>query len=353
VKYLVTGGAGFIGSALTERLVREGHEVVVLDNLATGDRSRLAEIEDTIEFVEGDIRDRACVVRAARGADVIFHQAALPSVARSVEDPVTSTEVNVGGTVTVLEAAREAGVRRLVFAASSSAYGDTPTLPKREDMTPRPQSPYAVSKLTGEYLMENYSRIFNLQTVSLRYFNVFGPRQDPKSQYAAVIPRFVTAALRGEPAVVYGDGLQSRDFTYIENVVEANLLAARAEGVSGRVYNIACGKRYTLLDLLAMIGDALGREGPIPARFEDPRPGDVRHSLADITKAESELGYRPKVSTREGLRETVGWYRDTLSERPSRTDLTGSSPTRTNPDSGPGTSPGLRPGERSPGSSGS
>lgn len=309
MKYVVTGGAGFIGSAICDRLVGDGHEVVAIDNLSTGKRERLEPIMDRLVLIEGDIRDRGAMDAAARGADAIFHQAALPSVARSIEDPVASNEVNVSGTLAVLEAARRARVRRIVYAASSSAYGDTPTLPKREDMKPSPRSPYAASKLAGEHYMEVYGRTFGLGTVSLRYFNVFGPRQDPHSQYAAVIPQFIAAGLAGRPARVYGDGLQSRDFTYVDNIVEANLLAAQAPGVSGRVFNIACGERLSLLDLLALIAEALCLARPVPAIFEDPRPGDVRHSLADISAARELLGYTVKVGTREGLVRTIAWYR--------------------------------------------
>jgi len=309
VRCVVTGGAGFIGSHLTERLVSEGHEVTVIDNLATGNKERLEGVLERIEFVEADIQDLQLLKKLFEGVDVVFHQAALPSVARSVEDPLRSNESNVTGTLTVLEAARAKKVGKVIYAASSSAYGDTPTLPKREDMKPAPRSPYAVSKLTGEYYCETYFRLFGVQAVSLRYFNVFGPRQDPHSQYAAVIPRFITAALTGKPACVYGDGLQSRDFTYVENVVEANMLAARSDRAAGEVINIACGERCTLLDLLKMIGRILGRTGPIPAEFTDPRPGDVRHSLADISKARELLGYRAQVTVEEGLRRTIEWYR--------------------------------------------
>ncbi len=309
MRYLVTGGAGFIGSTICHRLVAGGHAVVVLDNFSTGNRERLAAIRDAVTLIEGDIRDRSAVDRAVRGVDVVFHEAALPSVARSVEDPVTSNDVNVSGSLTVLEASRRAGVKRLVYAASSSAYGDTPTLPKREDMKPSPRSPYAVGKLTAEYYAENYFRLFGLETVSLRYFNVFGPRQDPKSHYAAVIPRFITAALTGAPATIYGDGLQSRDFTFVENVVDANLLASTAPGAPGRVFNVACGQRYTLLELLGMIAKALGRTAPVPPIHEPERKGDVRHSLADIGAARETLRYEPNVDVPEGLRRTVEWYR--------------------------------------------
>ncbi len=311
MKYLVTGGAGFIGSALCRRLVNDGNEVVVLDNFSTGKRERIRPFEEKITLVEGDIRNRTDVDRAIKGVDIVFHEAALPSVARSVEDPVTSTGVNINGTLTVLESARSAGVKRLVYAASSSAYGDTPTLPKHEEMKPSPLSPYAISKLTGEYLLENYARIFDLETVALRYFNVFGPFQDPESQYAAVIPRFITQALKGEPATIYGDGKQSRDFTFVDNVVHANLLASQAPEVAGRVYNIACGERFDLLQLEAMIFRHLGA-APIPPVHEAARAGDVKHSLASIRKAEEELKYTPQVTTAEGLKQTVIWYKEQL-----------------------------------------
>ncbi|HAK95547.1 MAG TPA: LPS biosynthesis protein WbpP [Planctomycetes bacterium] len=309
MRYLVTGGAGFIGSALCHRLAAEGRKVVVLDDFSTGDPERLAAIRAAVTLIEGDIRDRAAVDRAMRGVGTVFHEAALPSVARSVEDPLASNDVNVSGTLTVLESARRAGVRRLVYAASSSAYGDTPALPKREDMKPSPRSPYAIGKLAGEHYAEAYFRLFGLETVSLRYFNVFGPRQDPRSHYAAVIPRFITAALAGAPATIYGDGLQSRDFTFVDNVVDANLRAAEASGAPGHVFNIACGRRYTLLDLLAMIAAALGRDAPVPPVHEPDRPGDVRHSLADIAAARAALGYEPAIDMQEGIRRTVDWYR--------------------------------------------
>lgn len=308
MKYLVTGGAGFIGSALCHQLVADGHETVVLDNFSTGKRERLQDILDRITLVEGDIQNADVVSTAMEGVNVVFHEAALPSVARSVEDPVTSLAVNINGTLTILEAARQHKVRRVVFAASSSAYGDTPTLPKVETMKPSPLSPYAITKVTGEYLLENYHRIFGVETVALRYFNVFGPRQDPASQYAAVIPKFITAALAGDPATIYGDGKQSRDFTFVDNVVQANLLAAEADAAPGNVYNIACGERFDLLTLNNMIFSVLNMD-PIGPNFEDGRPGDVKHSLADISAAEKDLGYTPKVSTQEGLNQTVAWYK--------------------------------------------
>ena len=309
MRYLVTGGAGFIGSAICHRLAAEGRDVIVLDNFSTGDPKRLDAIRDAVTLIEGDIRDRETVDRAMRGVDTVFHEAALPSVARSVEDPLTSNDVNVSVTLTVLESARRAGVRRLVYAASSSVYGDTPSLPKREDMPPSPRSPYAIGKLAGERYAEAYFRLFGLETVSLRYFNVFGPRQDPRSHYAAVVPRFIAAALAGAPATIYGDGFQSRDFTFVENVVDANLRAAEAPGAPGNVFNIAGGRRHTLLDLLAMIAAALGRDAPLPPVHEPDRPGDVRHSLADIAAARATLGYEPAIDLRAGIRKTVDWYR--------------------------------------------
>lgn len=305
--YLVTGGAGFIGSNIVEELVARGERVRVLDNFSTGRRDNLAPFLDRIELVVGDLSDLATARRAMEGVEYVLHQAALPSVQRSVDDPLASHAANVTGTLNVLVAAREAGVRRVVYAASSSSYGDTPTLPKREDMLPQPKSPYAVSKLAGEHYCRAFTEVYGLETVALRYFNVFGPRQNHASQYAAVVPLFITAMLRGESPVIYGDGLQSRDFTYVANVVQANLLAATAPGAAGRVFNVACGTRYTLLDLVAALNDILGaRIAPVHAA---PRPGDVRHSLADISAAQETLGYRVEVDFLEGLRRTVAWYR--------------------------------------------
>jgi len=248
------------------------------------------------------------VRRVAEGVDYILHQAALPSVPRSIADPLASNDSNVTGTLHLLIAARDAGVKRVVYASSSSVYGDNPTLPKREDMSPAPKSPYAVSKLAGEYYCRVFAQAYGLETVCLRYFNVFGPRQDPASQYAAVIPKFITALLRDEPPTIYGDGHQSRDFTYVSNVVRANLLAATAPDVSGRVFNVACGERYTVLDLVAVLTEILGTH--ITPVHTAPRPGDVRHSLADITAAREALGYRVEVNFHEGLRRTVAWYRE-------------------------------------------
>jgi len=301
--YLVTGGAGFIGSHIVEELVRRGETVRVLDNFATAKRENLLPFCDAVEIVEGDVRSYHIVREAVQGVDFVLHQAALPSVPRSVRDPITSNEVNVGGTLNLLDAAREAGVKRVVYASSSSVYGDSEVLPKREDMMPAPLSPYAVSKLAGEKYCQVFSRIYGLETVCLRYFNVFGPRQDPTSQYSAVIPKFIAAMKRGEAPTIYGDGRQSRDFTYVENTVAANLLACRAEGVSGEVFNIACGERFTLLDLVAELNVILGTQ--IEPRFDQDRKGDVRHSLADIEKAKRGLGFTVQTDFRTGLRKTV------------------------------------------------
>jgi nucleoside-diphosphate-sugar epimerase len=306
--YLVTGGAGFIGSNIVEELVRRGERVRVLDDFSTGKRANLSTFLESIELVEGDLRDPSAVRRAVEGVDYILHQGALPSVQRSVDNPLASHAVNATGTLNLLVAAREAGVKRVVYAASSSVYGDSPTLPKQEDMIPRPKSPYAVSKLAGEQYCRAFTEVYGLETVCLRYFNVFGPRQDPTSQYSGVIPLFITAMLQGGSPTVHGDGLQSRDFSYISNVVHANLLAAAAPGAAGRVFNVACGQRYTLLDMIAALNDILGTQTE-PVHTE-PRVGDVRHSLADISAAQEALGYRVLVDFVDGLRQTVAWYRE-------------------------------------------
>jgi nucleoside-diphosphate-sugar epimerase len=306
--YLVTGAAGFIGSHIAEALVKRGDRVRALDNLITGRRENLATIADRIEFIEGDIRDYDTILRATSGASVIFHQAAVPSVPRSVSDPLLNHDINVNGTFNVLMAAREAGVRRVVYAASSSAYGETEILPKNEDMAPSPLSPYAASKLFGEYYCQVFARVYSLETVSLRYFNVFGPRQDPSSPYSGVISKFVTALLKGETPVIYGDGEQSRDFTYIANVVDANLRAAESNSAIGQVLNLGIGERVTLNQLLAELQKIIGgRQRP---RYEEMRAGDVRHSLADITRAKELIGYSPLVGLTEGLKQTVAWYRE-------------------------------------------
>lgn len=308
MRVLVTGGAGFIGSHLTRALLEAGHDVRVLDNLSTGAWWRLQEVQSDIEWLEADIRNPEAVAQAVRGVEVVLHQAALPSVARSVADPVSSNDVNVNGTVTLLQACREAGVRRLVFAASSSAYGDTPILPKVEMMSSQPLSPYAASKLAGEYYCQVFAKLGLVETVCLRYFNVFGPRQDPNSQYAAVIPKFIQCALQGEPIPLNGDGTQSRDFTYIANVVQANLKAMTAPAASGSVCNIGCGQRYDLNTLIREVASVLGKE--VEVRHQPSRTGDVAHSLADITRAQQLLGYEPEVDFREGLRRTAVWFQE-------------------------------------------
>jgi UDP-glucose 4-epimerase len=309
-KFLVTGGAGFIGSNICRRLVSEGCFVRVLDNLLTGKRSNLADIADKIEFVEADMGDPEVARSAMKDIDAVFHQGALPSVPRSVDDPAATHRHCVDATFTLLLAARDAGIKRFVYAASSSAYGDTPTLPKVETMTPNPLSPYAAAKLVGEYYCSVFYEVFGLETIALRYFNVFGPYQDPTSQYAAAIPAFVTSILKDQPPTIYGDGEQSRDFTYIDNVVHANLLAARAKQTKGEVINIACGQAVTVNEIIAMINKTVGKQvNPI---YETPRAGDVKHSLADITRAQGLIGFSPVVSFDEGLQKAIEWYRDNL-----------------------------------------
>lgn len=307
-RYLVTGGAGFIGSNIVEELVRRGEKVRILDNFFTGKRENIALFLEDVELIEGDLRRLDTVRQATEGVDYILHQGAFPSVQRSIDNPLDTDETNVRGTLNLLVAARDAGVKRVVYASSSSVYGDTPALPKTEEMKPAPLSPYAASKLAGEHYCQVFYQVYGLEAVALRYFNVFGPRQDPTSQYAAVIPRFVIAMLGGERPVVYGDGEQSRDFSYVTNVVQANLLAATAPGVGGQVFNIACGKRYNLLELVAAINRILGTDiAPIHAA---PRVGDVRHSLADIARAKEMLGYQIKLEFEEGLRRLIGWFRE-------------------------------------------
>jgi UDP-glucose 4-epimerase len=304
---LVTGGAGFIGGHLVEGLLAAGWAVRVLDDLSTGSQRNLAGAVDRIEFTRGDIRDRDALERVVKGVEVVFHEAAMASVPRSVEMPVMTNSVNVDGTLLVLETARQAGVRRVVYAASSSAYGDTEVLPKRETMPANPRSPYALQKFSGEEYCRLYHELYGLETVSLRYFNIFGPRQDPNSDYAAVIPRFVTAALANRPPVIYGDGLQTRDFTYVENAVRANLLAADAKRAPGSVINVAAGVRTSLNELWSAIRRSVGTE--VEARHEAAREGDVRDSLADLTRASELLGYAPSIDLEEGLRRTVASYR--------------------------------------------
>lgn len=310
-KFLVTGGAGFIGSSICRRLVAEGCFVRVVDNLLTGKRSNLDSILDKIEFVEADMGDPEVARSVVKGIDVVLHEGALPSVPRSVNEPELTHQHCVDATFTLLMAARDAKVKRFVYAASSSAYGDTPTLPKVETIRPDPLSPYAVGKLVGEHYCSVFSKVFGLETISLRYFNVFGPHQDPASQYAAAIPAFVTAILRDQPPTVYGDGEQSRDFTYIDNVVQANLLAARAKRTAGEVINVACGEAVTVNAIIGTINRLLGKE--IKPLYAPPRPGDVKHSLADITLARQLVGFEPVVLFQEGLEKSIDWYRRNLS----------------------------------------
>ena len=304
--YLVTGGAGFIGSHLCEELVRRGHTVRVADSLITGKRSNLDHVAG-VEFLEGDLSDLAFARRAAEGVQYVLHQAAIPSVPRSVKDPIASNRANVDATLNILVAARDAGVARLVFAGSSSAYGNTPTLPKREDMPSNPLSPYALQKVVGEQYLQMFTRLYGFETVSIRYFNVFGPRQDPSSPYSGVISVFATALLEKRPPTIYGDGEQTRDFTYVSNVVDGVLRACEAPGASGEVINVATGGRISLNDLFRAMRAIVG--GTVEPVYDEARAGDVRDSQADIAKAQSLLGYEPTVSFEEGLRRTVEWYR--------------------------------------------
>ncbi|CAN5421183.1 SDR family oxidoreductase [soil metagenome] len=305
-RFLVTGGAGFIGSHLVEALLKQGATVRVLDNFSTGQRENLAPFLNDLELIEGDLRDPEALARATVGVTYVLHQAALPSVPRSVKDPLTTHACNSTGTLNLLLACRDAGVQRVVYASSSSVYGDSDELPKRETMVQKPKSPYAVSKLTAEQYCQAFTQVYGLETVALRYFNVFGPRQDPNSPYAAVIARFIAGMLRGEAPVIQGDGFQSRDFTYVANNVKANLLAARTPGVAGQVFNIACGQRYTLLDLVDALNRILGTN--IKPQHTEARTGDVRHSEAAIQAAKTHLNYAPEVEFPEGLARTVAWH---------------------------------------------
>jgi len=308
MKALVTGGAGFIGSHLAARLVAEGHDVRVLDNFATGRRSNIDAIGGDVELVEGDIQSYERASKAVRGCELVFHQAALPSVPRSIQDPLTSNATNVIGTLNVLLAARDEDVRRVVCASSSSVYGSNPTLPKAEDMATLPISPYATAKLAGEGYCRSFGVGYGLETVALRYFNVFGARQDPTSQYAAVIPNFIVALLENRPVTIFGDGEQSRDFTHVDNVVQANLLAMDAPGVSGKVYNVAYGHEVTLNALVTELQELIGCDAE--AIHEPARAGDVPHSRASLARARRELGYEPEVDLREGLTRTIAYYRE-------------------------------------------
>ena len=305
---LVTGGAGFIGSHIAAALSAAGARVRVLDDLSTGHRENLDEISGDIDFIQGSVADEDVLQRALEGVEVVFHEAAIPSVPRSVEAPRQTHIASVDGTFSLLLAARDQKVRRVVYAASSSAYGDQPTLPKSEQMLPDPLSPYAVAKLVGEYYCQVFTRVYGLETVSLRYFNVFGPRQDPSSQYSGVVSRFISALLGNERPVIFGDGEQSRDFTYVDNVVAANLSAANSAGASGKVINVANGDRITLNELLAELKDLTGKQD-VTADYRDPRVGDVRHSLADNSMARELLGYESKVDLREGLKRTIDWWK--------------------------------------------
>jgi UDP-glucose 4-epimerase len=311
---LVTGGAGFIGSHLVEALVKRGHRVRVLDDFFSGHRENLAPVKRDVEIVRGDCADARAARRAVKGVEVVFHEGAIPSVARSVGDPLRSHRANGTATLTMLLAARDAGARRFIYASSSSVYGDTPTLPKRETMTPNPLSPYAAEKLSGEHYLRIFHRLFGLETLSLRYFNIFGPRQDPSSPYSGVISRFATALIKGQTPVIFGDGRQSRDFTYVDNVVDANLRALAARKLEGDAVNIATGHRVTLRALLAKMARTVG--GSSRARHEAARAGDVRHSLADVSKARRLLGYRPRFGLDEGLEKTMAWYKETYGPRP-------------------------------------
>lgn len=305
MKCLVTGGAGFIGSHLVHGLLKRGHEVRVLDNFSTGKKQHVEHLP--IDLVQGDIRDDKDVSKSMRGIKYVFHLAALGSVARSIEDPMSTHEVNETGTLRVLDAALKAKAKRVVFASSSSIYGNAPAMPKRESAKPAPMSPYAVSKLTGEYYCNVFWNAYELETVCLRYFNVFGPRQDPASEYAAVIPKFIDAVLNGERPVIFGDGTQSRDFTYVANVAEATILAAVTPKAAGQICNVACGERWSLLELVKLLEQIL--DARIRPVFRDPRVGDVMHSQAAIVRAQRVLDYAPRISFQRGLRETVEWFR--------------------------------------------
>ena len=308
--YLVTGGAGFIGSNLVDELVRRGESVRVLDNLSTGRAENLAAVRDKISWCQADIRNLEEIQPQFESVEYVIHEAALPSVERSVTDPLTTNAVNVSGTLNVLVASRDARVKRVVFAASSSAYGDNPTLPRLESHEPHPLSPYAVTKLVGEYYAHIFSRIYGLETVALRYFNIFGPRQDPDSPYTGVLAIFISTYLRGKTPVIFGDGEQSRDFTYVENAVDATLRACTMPGVAGKVINVGTGDRHTLNEIVALLNKIFGRQ--VTPRYDSPRRGDVLHSQAGISLARQVLGYEPMVGFEEGLRRTVEWYRSSL-----------------------------------------
>ena len=309
--YLITGIAGFIGSSLAHKLVELGEKVRGIDNFATGRRENIADIKDRLDFREADLLDLDAIGRACEGVDYVLHQAAIPSVPKSVQDPAGNNRANVDGTVNLLIAARDARVKRVVYAGSSSAYGDTPTLPKREEMSPNPISPYAVAKLASEYYMISFYRCYGLETVCLRYFNIFGPRQDPTSPYSGVLAKFITQMLAGEPPTIFGDGSQSRDFTFVQDAVQANLLACRAPAEAlGRVFNVATGRRFDLNQTFEILKKLTGYRGDV--KYGPERAGDVKHSLADISLTEKYLAYKPMVSFEAGLERTVAWYRESV-----------------------------------------
>ncbi|MGD0956990.1 MAG: SDR family oxidoreductase [Candidatus Acidiferrales bacterium] len=313
MRYLVTGGAGFIGSNMVDELVRRGHSVVVLDDFSSGKEANLAGVRGKIDFRAGSITDLAEAQAACEGVDYVIHLAARTSVPKSVKDPLETNKVNIDGTLNVLVAARDAKVKRLVYAASSSAYGETPTLPKTETMQPEPISPYGVTKFVGELYAQVFGRVYGLENASVRYFNVFGPRQDPTSQYSGVLSRFMLAILEGEAPVVYGDGEQSRDFTYIDNVVDQTLRACEASGASGKVFNGGTGARITLNEVLKLLGKITGRK--VQAKYDPPRAGDIRDSQADISLARKVLGYEPRVHLEDGLKRTWEWYKDAYGKK--------------------------------------
>src|SRR5215475_3291828 len=309
-RYVVTGGAGFIGSHIVEELLRRNETVTVIDNFSTGKRENVKPFEGAAEVIDADISQAKNLAQILKGAEYVIHQAAIPSVPKSIIDPVKSHEANVNGTLQLLMACRAAGAKRVVYASSSSLYGDSPTLPKHEGMMPNPLSPYGAQKLFGETYCQVFTKSYGLETVSLRYFNVFGPRQDATSQYSGVLALFIPAVLKGRRLTIFGDGEQSRDFTYVKNVVEANLLACKAFGVAGQVFNVACGDRITVNSMLHQINKIVGVD--ISPIYAEPRSGDIKHSQADITRAREHLGYEPKVSFEEGLRATIEWYRKNL-----------------------------------------
>ena len=316
MRYLVTGGAGFIGSNTVDELVRRGDSVVVLDDLSSGKEDNLAEIRNKITFIKGSITDIEVVRKAMHEAEYVLHLAARTSVPRSVKDPIETNRINIDGTLNVLVAAKELKVKRVVFAASSSAYGETPTLPKVETMQPQPISPYGVTKYVGELYGQTFGRCYGLEHVSLRYFNIFGPRQDPSSPYSGVLAKFCTAFLEGTEPLVFGDGEQTRDFTYVENAVQANLLAFEAPNASGKVFNVGTSGRTSLNDVLNVLGTISGT--PLKAKYDPPRDGDIRDSQADITQARDVLGYEPSVTFEEGLKRTFDWYKATQTKTPAK-----------------------------------